>query len=363
MKIRELYEQVRDGKIISDIELQREIVYDQEKQVLVIDSLVKDIPLPAFYFWKNKEGILEVLDGKQRIEAIKKFIENDIEYEGKLWKQTDKKRQDKINETVLSSIICSGDEKLKREIFRRINTLGVPLSNYEVLNGLFHGEYLRGITAYVSQDRDIARIFKANSRGKIQYKILQLLLELKGKSKDGASINDYVNTNQNNSFDSDQAEISKYIKFISDIFDDYKLIDIYFNLAIRYLKDISIWKDYKEAINLKIKKYLKSDDSKLTDKSKEIEDIVQAVVRGISVDDKRLFTSEDKITYLSKLKMSKDKKYPCAICAKGFYEDELVMDHIEAWSKGGRTVLSNAQALCIPCNSKKSNKIVVIKKK
>ena len=75
MKIRELYEQVRDGKIISDIELQREIVYDQEKQVLVIDSLVKDIPLPAFYFWKNKEGILEVLDGKQRIEAIKKFIQ------------------------------------------------------------------------------------------------------------------------------------------------------------------------------------------------------------------------------------------------------------------------------------------------
>ena len=88
MKIKELYENVNDGKIISDIELQREIVYDVEKQRLVIDSIVNDIPLPAFYFWENSDGVLEVLDGKQRIEAIKKFFQNDIEYNGKLWRQT-----------------------------------------------------------------------------------------------------------------------------------------------------------------------------------------------------------------------------------------------------------------------------------
>ena len=35
--------------------------------------------------------------------------------------------------------------------------------------------------------------------------------------------------------------------------------------------------------------------------------------------------------------------------------EELQMDHIDAWSKGGRTVLSNAQVLCAPCNRKKSN--------
>ena len=105
MNIKNLYEQLRDGKIISDIELQREIVYDTEKQVLVIDSIVNGIPLPAFYFWKNKDGILEVLDGKQRIEAIKKFIENDIQYQDKLWKQTGKEIQDTINKTELSSFI------------------------------------------------------------------------------------------------------------------------------------------------------------------------------------------------------------------------------------------------------------------
>tara|TARA_A100001015_G_C14854348_1_gene657767 strand:- start:228 stop:533 length:306 start_codon:yes stop_codon:yes gene_type:complete len=101
MKIKDLYNQIRDGKIKSDISLQREIVYSEVKQVLVIDSLVKGIPLPAFYLWKNNKGILEVLDGKQRIEAIKRFIENDIQYENKIWKETESKIQSKINDTFL----------------------------------------------------------------------------------------------------------------------------------------------------------------------------------------------------------------------------------------------------------------------
>ena len=95
---------------------------------MVIDSIVKGIPLPAFYFWKNTDGLLEVLDGKQRIEAIRRFKENDIMYESQLWKQTAPDVQDAINSTPLSVIVCEGEDALKREIFRRINTLGVPLS-------------------------------------------------------------------------------------------------------------------------------------------------------------------------------------------------------------------------------------------
>ena len=356
MNIKILYEQLRDGKIISDIEFQREIVYDAEKQMLVIDSIVNGIPLPAFYFWKNKEGILEVLDGKQRIEAIKKFIENDIQYQDKLWKQTDKKIQDKINEIELSISICEGKEQLKREIFRRINTLGVPLSPYEVLNGLFHGEYLRGLTVYVGQDRDALRVLSSNSRGKNQYRILQLSMELKNLPKDSQNINDYVNTNQKNSFTDDQREVGKYIKFVREIFDDYGQLDIYFNLARKYFKDSVIWKQNKDEINSRIKRYLKSDDAKLTDKSKEIEDIIQAIVNNISVDDKRLFSSDDKKEYLRKKKPNKENKYQCASCKKYFYVEELTMDHKDPWSKGGRTELSNAELLCRPCNIKKGNK-------
>ena len=33
-------------------------------------------------------------------------------------------------------------------------------------------------------------------------------------------------------------------------------------------------------------------------------------------------------------------------------------DHVEAWSKGGRTTVSNCQALCGPCNKEKGNRSV-----
>ena len=352
MKIKEIYKKIRDGVIISDIELQREIVYDNEKQQLVIDSIVEGIPLPAFYLWENSKNKLEVLDGKQRIEAIKNFIENQIQYKSKTWKETDPKIQKKINETQLSVIICKGEEKLKREIFRRINTLGVALSKYEVLNGLFHGEYLRGLTRYVKQDKDVGKILKSNSRGNNQYKILQLLMDLNNKAKDILTINNYVNENKKKPFETDQIKISKHIKFVRQIFENYKEIDIYFSLAKKYLKDLSIWRLKKDIINARIQRYLKSDDAKLTQKSKEIEDIIQSVVKNISVDEKRLFSPDDKEKLLQKKKNNKNK-FNCEKCDQLFFKEELTVDHKKAWSLGGRTERSNAELLCRSCNSKK----------
>lgn len=350
MTIQELYEQVRDGKIISDISLQREIVYNLEKQQLVIDSIVNGIPLPAFYLWKNENGILEVLDGKQRIYAITRFKENDIEYRGRVWKQTEPEIQEIINRCELPIIICQGSEELKREIFKRINTLGVPLSKYEVLNGLYNGEYLRGLTAYAENDRDAKRVLGTNSRGKNQYTILCLLQTLKGF----ANIDEYVKVRQNTSFDTDQREIGKYIRFISEVFDKYDLLSIRFALAMKYQRDVAIWKESRREINSRVARYLKSDDAKLTDKAKEIEDIILAVINHVSVDDKRLFSRDDKLELLRQ-SPCEGGKYRCAICGRYFTEDELTVDHIEPWSKGGRTVLSNAQLLCRPCNSQKYN--------
>lgn len=359
MIIKDLYEQIRDGKIISDIELQREIVYSTEKQALVIDSIMNGIPLPAFYFWKNENGILEVLDGKQRIEAIKKFKENDLEYNKLIWKQEDEAFQKKFNETELSAIICNEnndcDEHLKREIFRRINMLGVPLSQFEILNGLFSGEYLRGLTSYVSNDSDCIRILGEPGRGKRQIKILKFICLLKNEK----DIQEYVKKNKDNSFSKDQKEIDKYVDFVSSIFTDFGQLDIYMSLAFKYIKDLTIWKQNKDEINVRIKRYLKSQDAKLTDKRKEIEDIIQAIVKGISVDPRRLFTQDQKEEYLSKKTPNDEGKYQCEQpdgCGKWFYPDELQMDHKEAWSKGGRTELSNAQLLCRACNIKKLNK-------
>jgi len=131
--------------------------------------------------------------------------------------------------------------------------------------------------------------------------------------------------------------------------------------AVKYAKDVTIWKEHKDEINRRIKKFKKSQDYKLIDnKEQEIEDIIQTVVQGISVDPRRLFTLEQKEElvrqYLADPERHKDNKIRCEDCKHFFFEDELTVDHIEPWSKGGRTELSNAQLLCRPCNSKQGNR-------
>lgn len=353
MKVGELYELVKDGRIKSDIDVQREIVYNDDKQRLVIDSLVKGIPLPAFYFWRPDDKTLETLDGKQRINAITRFLQNDLQYEDKIWMETDPEVQDLIKSVELSCIVCSGDDQLKREIFRRINTLGVPLSPYEVLNGLFSGEYLRGLTAYVQQDKGAIKVLGDVSRGKRQMKALKYLLQLRGKK--AADLNDWVSEHRDDSFADDQRELDKYVDFVADIFDDMGLVDIYFALAMRYLNDKSLWVQHKKEINKAVKAYKKSDDWKLTDdKAGDIEAIVKAVVGGISLDPRRVFTDSQRAEIFAEMEQ-RDGKYQCAICEKWFYPNELQIDHVEPWSKGGRTEKSNAQVLCRVCNVAKSN--------
>lgn len=352
MTVGELYQLVNDGSIKSDIDVQREIVYDDAKQRLVIDSLVHDVPLPAFYFWESTPGNLETLDGKQRINAITRFMQNDLEYDGKIWMITDKEVQDKIKGVELSCIICSGEDRLKREIFNRINTLGVPLSKFEVLNGLFSGQYLRGLTAYCQVDKGAIKVLGKPERGARQMKALRYLMELRG----GVGINDYVEQHKDESFAEDQRLLDKYIDFVADLFDDMALADTFFQLSRKYLKDKSLWAQHKKEFNKAIKSYKKSDDWKLTkDKAGDIEAIIMAAVGGISLDPRRCFTDAQRVEIFEERIPDERGLYECDICHQRFADDELQIDHIVAWSKGGRTELSNAQLACRACNIAKSN--------
>lgn len=46
----------------------------------------------------------------------------------------------------------------------------------------------------------------------------------------------------------------------------------------------------------------------------------------------------------------------CQICGKKCNNNEIEIDHIQPVSKGGKTIVSNLQVLCITCNRRKSNK-------
>lgn len=365
MTVKELYEKVVSGKIISDIKLQRAIVYDTNKQQLVIDSIYHEIPLPAFYLWENEDGILEVLDGKQRIEAIKKFKQGDIKYNGRTWKEYayDSDLQKKVDGTELTIIICSGTEEKKREIFKRINTLGVALSQYEVLNGLYHGEYLEGLDYYIRNNANARKVLPTADmdRGDNKIHLLQYLYYVRhnGLFPKKDELDEYVKLRKDESFNSEAEKIKPYISFIRDVFGEKSKISAVqkFKLSVKYLKERAIWLQHKDAIWKEVNDFIKSEGYKLSlTKEDDIEAMILGIVKNQRVDPKRRFTQDDKDHLLSEMTPNADGLYECAICHQHFAPNELEVDHKTPWSLGGRTVLSNAQLLCSACNSRKSNK-------
>lgn len=79
-------------------------------------------------------------------------------------------------------------------------------------------------------------------------------------------------------------------------------------------------------------------------------DILRSLLRSLfdRKDDQRLFTSEQR-----RIIWNSDEKRDCKICNKPLTWGDVSIDHIIAYTKGGKTTLKNAQLSHRMCNSKK----------
>lgn len=126
-------------------EYQRNLVWDEKRKSALIESLLLRIPIPAFYLDENSVGNKSVIDGMQRLSAIHSYLNNEfsltkMQYlshcENKFFRDLEPKFRARIEDTELAVNIL--DEKcpqmVKFEVFRRVNTGGLPLNFQEIRN-------------------------------------------------------------------------------------------------------------------------------------------------------------------------------------------------------------------------------------
>ena len=65
---------------------QRRLRWDKQKQSQLIESFLINIPVPPIILYEREYNSYEVMDGQQRITAIKDFYSNNLELTGlELW--------------------------------------------------------------------------------------------------------------------------------------------------------------------------------------------------------------------------------------------------------------------------------------
>ncbi|MGZ8286875.1 MAG: DUF262 domain-containing protein [Allosphingosinicella sp.] len=131
---------------------QRGLAWTEEQGSYFIESLILRVPIPPIFLY-DVEGLLEIVDGSQRIRSLVKFLNDEYPLQGleKLeilngYRFTDlpSSIQRRLHNTPIRSFVMdeSTDQSTRIDLFRRLNTSGKKLEDAEIRKGAFQGPFL-----------------------------------------------------------------------------------------------------------------------------------------------------------------------------------------------------------------------------
>lgn len=137
-------------------EFQRRHRWTPERQSKLIESLIMNVPIPPIFLYENEYSHYQVMDGLQRLTAIKEFYNDQVELVGlQEWPELNGRTYSTLPDLVrrgvdrryISSIILlqetakeqAEEDRLKQLVFERINSGGVRLAKQEARNAIYDG--------------------------------------------------------------------------------------------------------------------------------------------------------------------------------------------------------------------------------
>ncbi|NJC70865.1 DUF262 domain-containing protein [Planosporangium thailandense] len=158
---------------------QRRNRWERDRQSRLIESFILNVPVPPVYLAEERRGKFSVIDGKQRLTAIAKFLNNEIrltslvflpDLDGLSFEELSPALQSTLNMRPLRAVTVMRQtpEWMKYEVFIRLNTGGQPLNAQEVRNVAFAGP-LNDMIIELANDKFLRQQLKIRSSASPAY--------------------------------------------------------------------------------------------------------------------------------------------------------------------------------------------------
>ena len=189
MSLKELVSMISDGIINISPDYQRQFRWGDDRQSRLVESLFLGIPVPSLFMATNSDGTWEVIDGVQRLSTVVNFVSDidtperekigkatpltliDLEkltsFVGKKFKDLSLTLQREFLLKPIKVITLSdkSDKLVRFDLFERLNTGGIKLTDQEIRNCIFKGDFINFIKE-LSQKPDFVNTVKLNSQQK-----------------------------------------------------------------------------------------------------------------------------------------------------------------------------------------------------
>jgi hypothetical protein len=219
MTVRQIFDMFTEGVIFVPPEYQRQFVWDLEREAVLIESILLGIPVPSLFMATNKDSTWEIVDGVQRLSTIVHFIdpsenflkainkklplkigglEKLTELNGFTFTDLPKSMQlmfmtRPIRVTVLND---KSDLSVRFDLFERLNTGGVLLTNQEIRNCIFRGVFNQDIKK-LSKMSDFSTAVKlkdaAHQNGMVEEYVLRFFAYLENHKAFDGSVKEFLN--------------------------------------------------------------------------------------------------------------------------------------------------------------------------
>jgi len=418
--VQDLINLYEDGKLNLNPGFQRESVWSDRDRAKLIDSILRGYPIPAIFLYeRHADGSLvyDVIDGKQRIEAIFRFMgmmrgksfstktvldDSSVE-ELVSWSALKRRQaQHKLEGYQLQVIFVEGGLSQIIDLFVRINSTGRALTRQEQRHAKYYrSPFLKKASQLAERFRNTFidnRVFSANQISRMKH--IELVSELILSVYYGEPLH------KKEALDQAMSDRALPARSLQGAYQEtrralYRTLRIFPNLRQTRFRQVSdfytlvlvIWRLDREGCILTSAKrnriaasmlgefgagvdqlrHLQKRLERLPEEMDVYRAYLQTVLEGTDTARNRKAREKILIGLFGSLFERKDpwrlftpeqrrivwqasKNKKCSICGSPVSWEDFTVDHIRPYARGGRTVSFNAALAHRTCNSSKKDR-------